>query len=309
LVRDTWTIDEPRTAPLPGGAALVEGATAWALIDDPVEGSLGGAMAWAARHGVRELHVLVENAGAAGLIARRAGEFAGAPTVWLVEGRAVRPAAPGPVAATDVATPEVAAPEVAAFCPLLEAHGVDPVVEGGHLVGEVLGLEVARVVVTSDGSHLEVGVGANDRRARRELYPDQDPGAALDEVVNVVRAWRVAGAVPHPANLLARERWLRAAVVFRPQVAGAVKLSPFGPGAVGESADGERLIVACSIGVDLDLVPAAADLRLHAGDRDARLVIVVPEGDDYPITRELSGALRNPGVIVTVGRDWPALLQ
>jgi hypothetical protein len=219
--------------------------------------------------------------------------------VWVVEGRAVRSATPALFAAPDVQP---------AFSEVLEAHGVDPVIEDGRVIGEVLGLEVARVEATPDGPRLAVGVGANDRRARQELYPDQDPGAALDEVVAVVRAWRVAGALRHPANTLARDRWLRAAIVFRPQTVGAVRLSPFGAGAVGETADGQRLVVVCSIGVDLDLVPAAADLRVRAGDRNAGLVLVVPEGDDYPITRELSGALRNPASVVTVRRDWPSLL-
>lgn len=37
-------------------------------------------------------------------------------------------------------------------------------VEGGELMGELLGLEVARVVVGDDGSaHVEAGVGRFDR--------------------------------------------------------------------------------------------------------------------------------------------------
>jgi hypothetical protein len=66
------------------------------------------------------------------------------------------------------------------------------------------------------------------------------------------------------------------------------------------------LVVVCSVGVDVNLVPAAADARLqHAPG--ARLLIVVPEGDDYGLTRELAGALREPAEVVTIGRDWPAL--
>jgi hypothetical protein len=315
LGRDGWSLRDPRTGPLPGGATLEDaalsgrawggpGARGWVLIDDPSLGSLGAAMAWAARRHVGELHVLVEGEDAAAVIARRASQFSLPPKVWAVAGRQLRLATPGPSAAAD----ELPA-DVAAFASLLEAHGVDPMVEDGRLIGEVLGLEVARVEVTSAGPRLAIGVGVHDRRARRDLFPDQDPGAALDEVVAVIRAWRVAGALPHPANILARERWLRAAIVFRPHLVGAAHLVPHGAGAVGDGADGEPIVVACSTGVDVDLVPAAADLRVLSGHEDARLVLVMPEGDDYPITRELAAALRRPAAIVTVGRDWPTLLS
>jgi hypothetical protein len=64
--------------------------------------------------------------------------------------------------------------------------------------------------------------------------------------------------------------------------------------------------VVCSVGVDVDLVPAAADSRAeHA--HGAPLVLVVPEGDDYELTRVLASALREPATVVTVGREWGAL--
>jgi hypothetical protein len=63
------------------------------------------------------------------------------------------------------------------------------------------------------------------------------------------------------------------------------------------------VLVVCSTGIDLDLVPFAADARLLDG-RDPRLVLVLPDGDDHPVTRDLAGALRRPADVVTVGREW-----
>jgi hypothetical protein len=62
----------------------------------------------------------------------------------------------------------------------------------------------------------------------------------------------------------------------------------------------------CSTGIHVDLVPTAADVRLRDAP-DARLVLVVPEGDDHPVNRDLAAALTSPADIVTVKRDWKAL--
>jgi hypothetical protein len=55
----------------------------------------------------------------------------------------------------------------------------------------------------------------------------------------------------------------------------------------------------CSVGVDLDLVPAAADVRLADG-RDARLAVVVPERDVHPVTVALAAALVQPAEVVGI---------
>ena len=62
-----------------------------------------------------------------------------------------------------------------------------------------------------------------------ELWGDFDPGGALDEAVAAVMAHRRAGAAAHPANTLARSRWLRAVVCARPSLVGAVRLAPVPP--------------------------------------------------------------------------------
>jgi hypothetical protein len=67
------------------------------------------------------------------------------------------------------------------------------------------------------------------------------------------------------------------------------------------------VVVVCSVGIDLDLVPFAADARLAAGRPDARLVLVVPERDAHPVTRELATLLRVPAEIVAVPGEWRTL--
>jgi hypothetical protein len=320
---------------LPGGATLHDPSTGagWVLLDDGAIGGFGAALAWARKAGVAPLSalsVLVEDrvgatpgrspsgaVQASAVVARRAGEFAEPPAVWRVADRLLVAAMPAPAVAPDG--------DDARFGGLadeIRAHGADPVVEHGLLLAEVLGLEVARAVPDGGGAwRLDVGVGHHDREARHELRPDQSIGDALDEVVGVVRTWRVPGGQRHPATMLARERWLRAAVMARPDVVGARSLQPVAgpvpPGdlrrpapaaALGTSEDGGPLLVVCSTGVDVDLVPTAADTRLlHAPD--AELVLVVPEGDDYPLTRDLAAALRHPAAVRTVDADWTALLR
>jgi hypothetical protein len=62
-------------------------------------------------------------------------------------------------------------------------------------------------------------------------------------------------------------------------------------------------VVVCSVGVDLDLVPAAAEARLALAP-DARLVLAVPERDDHPATRALAKRLKVPAEVVAVPGDW-----
>lgn len=324
LVRGRWP-EAVTGAPgsFAGGVTLLEAGTGrgWVLFEGASAMSLGAALGWAASHQVGELHVVVDthegNGVAARVMARRAGTFRDQPTVWAVSGRALERVPPAEVA--DPARPAELPADAARWEALLVAHGVQPVVEHGVLRGDVLGLEVARVVGNdADGWRLAVGVGDHDRDARREMRPDEGPSAALDQVAALVRTWRSPGARRHPANILAPERWLRSVVLARPHLAGAVDLVPLAPPvertdlrhrapapAAGTDLDGRPVVVVCSTGVDIDVVPAAADSRLLDGRR-ARLVVVVPDGDDHPATRRLAAGLEDPADLVTVARDWQA---
>ena len=141
-------------------------------------------------------------------------------------------------------------------------------------------------------------------------------------MVALIRRYRSAEAAPHLGNSLAGERWLRCVLVARPDLVGAAWLAPMPPAvpradlrtttaamAAGVDADGEAVVVAASAGIDLDLVPAAADARRAAGVGlgGARLILAVPPGDDHPRTRQLAALLREPAELITVPAGWKDL--
>ena len=312
LVAGHWPGTDPELSGFPGGAVARRDGTGWVLAQERPERALGGALAWGLRSGVGELHVLAE--GGTGLLARRAALFASPPSVWRVDGRGVEPAPADPPHA------EVAPPaDVAAFVPVIEAAGADPVLEHGVLRAEVLGLEVARVVPDAEGARLEVGVGAFDREAHRMLHGDRPAADALAAAVAAVRQVRRSDVPAHQVNQLAGDRWMRAILVRRPELVGAAALAPapspvvrtdlrqLAPApATGIDTAGRPLVVVCSTGIDIDLVPAAADARLADG-WGARLLLVVPEVDDHPLTRALAATLADPAEVMALAGDWKSL--
>lgn len=305
------------TADFPGGAALVDGAAGWLLLDTQPLAALGPALVWADRRGLTEVNLLVE--ADADLVARRAGLFARPPAVWRVEGTSLRPADPAAVATPPVPAPS---PELAEM--LVDAD-IEIVVEDGIVRGEVLGLEVARIAhgTTSAGTPidlpvLEVGVGHADRELTGMLHGNLPPAAQLERIVAIVRERRAVGAERHPLNQLAPERWLRAVLVADPARLGLVSLRSVGPAvprpnlrdpsvavAIGTDVSGADVVVACSVGIHLDLVPAAADARLALAP-DARLLLVVPARDAHAVTRALAERLLDPAELVALEGDWRA---
>lgn len=291
----------------PGGAVLRRGRIGWVLAEERPKTALGGALVWATRTHIEQLHVLAEGDEAAGILARRAGAFCRPPLVWKISGRTVLPAPAAPPLA--YREPSEADRR---FIAMFAAAGAEAVVEHGVVVAEVLGLEVGRVV---DG-RLDVGVGKHDREAQRLVHGDRPPEEALRAAVAAVREVRRAGAPVHEMNRLAQERWLRSVVMAHPQMVGAAFLTPLpepvsrqglrmaAPApAAGVDGEGRPLVVVCSTGIDVDLVPTAADARL-AHDPTARLVIVVPEADVHPVTRDLAAALSDPAEVVAIAGDW-----
>ncbi len=288
------------------------GAQGWVLLDERSERGLGAALTWGHREAVEELHVVVDDAGVAGVLARRALAFREAPRVWRAEGRALVAAEPAPFA------PPIEPPAVAReVVGLLHEAGVEVTVEHGQIRGEIRGLEVARVVVDEHGSaRIEVGVGRHDREAFAMVHGELPTAEALASVVRSVDAHRRATAEAHPLRRLAPEGWLRWRLVAEPSVVGLVEVRPAEPTvaresvkdtaaaiAVGTDAEGATVVVACSVGIDLDVVPAGADARA-ALDPDAHLLVVVPERDDHPVTRRLAAGLVRPAEVVPVAGDW-----
>lgn len=293
---------------LAGGAALHDGEVGVVLLSGHDDRGLGGALAWAAKAGVDgALHVLVEGGGA-GIVARRARYFRRPPLVWQVEGATVALAEPLPF-------PPVIEPAGADLEAIeaLRRAGADVVVEHGVVAGEILGLEVGRVVE----GRLEVGVGKHDRAASAVMEAVTDRSDVLASVVAAVRRHRRPDASPHLLNRLARERWLRSLLVADPSLVGAGQLDVAEPPvprrnlvervaaiALGRTSQGAALIVACSVGVDLEVVPFAADARARLSP-DAELVIVTPARDQYPALVALAASLAEPARLVAIEGAWP----
>jgi hypothetical protein len=148
------------------------------------------------------------------------------------------------------------------------------------------------------------------------MFAELAEGDAVARAVEFVAGVRAAGAQRHPLNQLVPERWLRSVLVARPELVGAAELRPVGSAvprrnlkeagvasALGVDLEGRPLVVTCSTGVDLELVPCAADDRLtHAPG--ARLILAVPSRDALPITTQLAEHLALPADVVTVDDTW-----
>ena len=316
LVRTRWAsvLDRAREGTLPGGAALASGDTVWALGEDEPGRSLGPALAWARKAQAAHLHLLVS--ADAGTLARRARRFSLPTTVWQVKGTELVEAEAEPLP-HDPSLSEHAA----AFRGLLERAGTEPVVEHGILRGELLGLEVARVVEDATGAHLEVGVGKHDREAHLERRGESQGMDALFEVVRTVAEHRRPGNEGHEAYHLAPERWLRRVIMRKPELVGAdaSSLEPVSspvfrsdlrrpaPAPIrGTTTDGRPLLVICSVGLDLDVMSGAAD-TYEADGRDPELVLCIPSSDAYPAIRDLASIHVPPARVVTVPADWRTL--
>ena len=289
--------------PFPDGAALTAGSTLYVLVERAR--SIGPALAVAHQRARDHLVVLADDG--AGRLLHQAAEFATEPRVFAVLDRDVVEVVPEPAAPRARNTPP---DDLVAR--LIDA-GLQVVDERERTTGELRGLEVARI--EPDGS-LGVGVGQADRELTAMLHGDLTPADALARVVEVVDRIRRADAEPHPLQRLVPERWLRWVTANRPDLIGVHELEPLpGPEArrglrerdvaygVAWADDGAAAFVACSVGVDLDLVPVAAAARASTMP-DAPLTLVVPARDAHPITRALASALRVPAVVTTVADDW-----
>ena len=321
LVRTRWPeiVDGAATTEhdLPGGAVVLDptSRTAFVLAEDHAGRSLGGAIVWARRHEATTLHLLA--ATDAPTLARRARRFTLPVTVWRVDGTTLVEALPAPH------EPDPAPdPRTEPFVALFERAGATAVAEGGILRAEVRGLEVARVEIddTTNEPRLAVGVGKHDREAQREIRGDRQGFDELFEVVRIVAEHRIAEGAGHAAFHLSAERWLRDVVVRNPDLVGAnddleprpspnprddLRAPAPAPAAGTDRASGGPLLVVCSVGTDLDLVPAATDAA-EADGRDPHVRFVVPEGDDLPSTRDLVDLLAIRADLVTVPPDWRA---
>lgn len=256
---------------------------------DDVRG-LGPALRWALANQASSLAVVAE-ADVAGDLARRAANLtagAGAATltslqVWSATGPQVEPVEP-----TELAAPPDLPEDHRRFASVIAEAGARPVDDHGLLVAEVAGLEVARVVDDPDGHgpRLSVGVGQADRELQGFIHGHLDDGANLRRAIGAVVHHRAPGSASHPLSRLSRQRWLRSALIDEPGLLGLEALEAVAPlrpprtllSQEPVAARGPGAVVVCSVGVDLDLMPEAAEYR-NREDPSAELIVVVPERD------------------------------
>ena len=294
--------------PVKGGAALVRDDTAWFLAEDLGVRALGPALAWADQRGASRLEVIVP-AKVAGIVARRAALFRDPPPVWVAVGRTLVPAVAAPAL-----VPTPFPDELLELVDLIIDSGADPVVEHGVLTGEVAGLEVLRALIDpfTGEPKLDVGLSNFDRESNTLVFGNVPSLTAISAVVEGVREHRVIDAAPHALNRIGASRLLRHRLLTDPSIVGAVELvgapapvvsedrnAPGPAVASGRDESNGPLVVVCSVGIDLDLVPFAADARL-AIDPGARLVLALAERDVHPITQRISARLVDPAEIVAV---------
>ncbi len=266
-------------------------------------------MAWARRSAASELHVVADED--PGTIARQAAEFTSSISVWSAEGRELRPAEPS--------EPEEGRgpPDAPDLVAVLEEQGLDVVVEGDRLAGEFRGLEVVRVVRALDDGEpiLEVGVGRFDRELTAMMHGDLPDAASVTRVVEQLREIRRPGGRNHPLASLVPERWLRHTLIAEPSRIGVDelvaaptpdprdRLRERGVAAAVGTRDGEPVVVACTVGVDLEAVVLAADAR-RSIDPDATLLLALPARDVLPVVGAMVADLVRPAEVAAVDGDW-----
>jgi hypothetical protein len=289
------------------GAGAVSGNNAWAVVLEQCERSLGPVLLWAQKFDAVSLDIFV--ASDAGLLARRAQLFDLNLRVWLMVDKNITRAEADVVLATSRV-----AESHEQFAALIAQSGAEVVREHGVLSGEVMGLEVCRVVVdeNDDTPRLEIGVGAHDRETFQMLHGKVATLESLVKVVDIVRGHRQSGSEHHPLNRLAAERLLRHRIVVDPQLVGASALQVVEPPvirlnvkdavpccAVGASEQGQQIVAVCTASVDVDVVTFAADARARIAP-DAQLVIATHTNNVTPSLAKLAKSLRIPARFVDV---------
>lgn len=319
--------------PYPTGAGLVGHGRGWLLEESLSPRSAGRILLWALRHELHHLTAII-GGGAGGRsgdggateggdadpeltaeVARRLAAFDVDVEVQLLVGTEPHVVAAAPLQPVGNADDAGDATDalVERWGAVFDRAGVELVVEGGSLHGEVLGLEVARVV---DGI-LEVGVGRFDREITAMMHADLPTEEALARAAGIVRQHRYPGAPPHPMLDMGRERWLRRAVLADPAVIGCtwahaipttVPLpnlrDPHPAAAIAGTAGGETTTVVCGAGLDVDLVPLAADVAASAPDSE--LLLIVAEGELLAPLRSIAEHLRRPARWVELPAPWAA---
>ena len=282
----------------------------------PPRGWLGGAIVAAARCAASELHLIGDGSLLTGDDARRAGRCNVPTHCWSVIGRSLQPVVPAPLSDSLALRADQLPPDEQGFVAVIVAAGAVPVVEQGVLRAEVLGLEVARVQrdLETDRPHLAVGVGKHDRLAQSMMNAAVDPAVALAEAVAAVSVHRKPGAASHPANTVARSRWLREMVIANPARFGfagpcervgatiASDLKASGVASLTAVRNGHPVVIGCVAGVDLDGPTDLLDTAARIGI--AQVILLVPTPDDFAAVRVACDTLSPTPGVVPVGSPF-----
>lgn len=313
LVAEHQGHDIAEASRLGGGASVIAGGEGWMYFPTVAPGLLGTAVIWGLTHDCARMNLVVDDG--AGELAHAATMFADpVPTVWQVSGREMAPAV-----ATVPAIPPP--PECVELTAELATAGLDVVADHGVWLGEINGLEVARVGIRDGECSMDIGVGAYDQFASAALNIDRDDVAALADVVSMVRPHRMADSAPHAIGRLVRARWLRAQVMRNPELIGLDLLNPIPllrerPGltenqpaaALGRRGE-DKVLVAFAVGVDLGIVETAAGLAaLHSsasgGEGVDDIIVVVPSRDRHRRIVDSVAALALPSQVIAIEGEW-----
>jgi hypothetical protein len=308
LVRGRFPDVTAGAATFNAGVGLVDAGRAYVLLVQSAPSPMAAALSWGARNGAHEFHVIVDAPDP--LLAVQARGLEPTPMMWQAVGTDL-------IEMEALALPEPVdpAPSVAAQIPLLEAAGCAVVVEHGVVIGEVLGLEVARVALEADGSStVRVGVGLYDQEAHALVHARSSVEERLQQVTSEVGSHRHSGAGPHPLNRVARERWLRSVAFTDPSLLGLKTLENVPPlvprGGIHEqrpvaargTRDTDLVLAVFSTGIDLDLVPAAA-AHLAQVPVD-EVLLVLPARDHHAIIDSMASHLSAPARLVAIADPW-----
>jgi|DEB0MinimDraft_10_1074344.scaffolds.fasta_scaffold00071_27 hypothetical protein len=313
IARDSFSIDleQASVTARPFGVVVADASTHVIVSSSESLAVLGGILIWMDREGLDKPHLVFEHH--AEVQARRAALLAPAATVFgLVAGRVV------PVEPAALTEPHPTPEGIGELEAMIQRCGADRVVEDGIVRAEVAGLEVGRIVTGPDGSQLEVGVGRFDREAGVLLHADRPIEPTLADTVRRISEHRRPGAPSDPVNRMARERWLRCLVVEDPAAIGVTQpelVEPIPPrlslleavpaALLAEdvsAAGGPRVLVVCSVGVALELIPAAADLVVR--HRPDHVRFVIPSRDRFPTVERLASRLGVPVSFAELAVPW-----
>jgi len=276
-------------------------------------GLLGTAIIWGKANNCTRMNLIVDEG--AGELGHAASAFRDpAPVVWLAKGRSISEVSP---TAPHVSPP----PECVAYTADLVEAGLDVVADHGVWLGEINGLEVARVGVRDGECSMDIGVGAYDQFASAALNMDRDHTDELARVVAMVRPHRIKGAAPHAIGRLVRSRWLRAQVMRKPELIGLHALNPIPllrarPGlmesqpAAGLGRRGpHHVLVVFTVGLDLGVAETAAGLAgqhstSEGGEGVDEVIVVVPGRDLHQRIIDSVDALALPSTVVAVEGEW-----